>query len=218
GAEDLVAGADQPCRADEDVAGAHAEQLGRPLRGEVGGLEAECAGEAVRPARVEHDRLDGAVGDDLLRPQNRVGLGPVAGEHRGADLAGSAVDDHGDIGPPGALEPGRDACRFESLRCGHAHGATPFTVRARSSGRPSARFMDCTAAPAVPLTRLSTAVITVTRFAARSTASPISAVLAPSTSAVRGKRPSGSSCTKVSSPYASSQAARICASVASPTI
>ncbi len=60
-------------------------------------------------------------------------------------------------------------------------------------------FMDWTAAPAVPLTRLSTAVMTTTRLAARSTARPISAVFAPMTSAVRGKEPAGSSWTKVSS-------------------
>ena len=52
-------------------------------------------------------------------------------------------------------------------------------------------FMDWMAAPAVPLTRLSTAVTTTTRFAARSIARPISAVLAPSTSAVRGNSPCG---------------------------
>src|SRR5690606_28299326 len=124
------------------------------------------------------------------RPQDRVRLGPVGGEHGGADLAGATVDDDGDVGLAGALEPDGHAGCFESLGCGHAHGATPFTVRARSSGRPSARFMDCTAAPAVPLTRLSTAVTTTTRSAARSIARPIRAVFAPSTSAVRGKRPS----------------------------
>ena len=95
-------------------------------------------------------------------------------------LQRTTVDDDGDVGLAGRLEAGGDAGRLEPCGCGDAHGATPFTVRARSSGRPSAMFMDWMAAPAVPLTRLSTAVTTTTRSAARSIARPISAVLAPS--------------------------------------
>ena len=38
-----------------------------------------------------------------------------------------------------------------------AHGARPTVVRPVASGRPSARFMHWTAAPPVPLARLSTA-------------------------------------------------------------
>ncbi len=112
-------------------------------------------------------------------------------------LSGPAVDDDGDIGLAAGLQADGDAGRFESLGCGDAHGHAPFIVSQGDSrrdsvdergpsGRPSAMFMDWMAAPAVPLTRLSSAATTTTRFAARSIASPSSAVLAPSTSAVRG--------------------------------
>src|SRR5690606_32158780 len=127
-------------------------------------------------------------------------LGAVAREHGRPDLERAAVDDDGDIRLSGGLQADGDTGRFEPLGRCDAHGATPFTERARSSGRPSAMFMDWTAAPAVPLVRLSTAVTTVTRFAARSTARPMSAVFAPRTSAVRGNCPCGSSWTNVSSP------------------
>ena len=55
---------------------------------------------------------------------------------------------------PGGLEAGGS---------GDGHGATPFTGRPVDSARPSAMFADWMAAPAVPFTRLSTAVTTTTR-------------------------------------------------------
>ena len=67
------------------------------------------AGEAVGAAGVQHDRLDDAVDDDLLRPEDRVGLGAVAREDGGADLQRAAVDDEGDVGVAGGLEAGGDA-------------------------------------------------------------------------------------------------------------
>ena len=99
-------------------------------------------GEAVRSAGVEHDRLDDAVLDDLLRPDDRVGLRAVGREDRGADLERAAVHHDGDVGLAARLESDGDAGRLESLCCGDAHGATPFTVSAVPSGRPSAMFMD----------------------------------------------------------------------------
>ena len=50
------------------------------------------------------------------------------------------------------------------------HGATPTTERPSVSGQPSARFIDCTAAPPVPLTRLSIARIATNVSASSSTA------------------------------------------------
>ena len=47
-------------------------------------------------------------------------------------------------------------------------------------------FIDCSAAPAVPLTRLSIAQTTTTRPALPSTATCMSAVFAPSVAAVDG--------------------------------
>src|SRR5699024_4969224 len=174
------------------------------LRRVMRGLEPEGPGEAVGAARVEDDRLDDAVRDDLLRPDDRVGLRSVRREDGGADLLRAAVDDERDVGLSCALETRRDAGRGESGGRRDAHGATPSTGRAVVSSRPSARVIDWMAAPAVPFARLSTAVTTTTRFAERSIASPISAVFAPVTSAVRGKRPAGSSCTNGSFAYAAS--------------
>ena len=76
----VVGQADQAGRADDDVDGADAEPLGDPLGDGVGGLEAVGAGVAVGAAGVEDDRLDGAVLDDLLAPEDRVGLAAVGGE------------------------------------------------------------------------------------------------------------------------------------------
>src|SRR5690606_22393300 len=125
--------------------------------------------EAVRTARVEHDRAHRRVGDDLLRPDDGVRLRAVAREHRGAGLERAAVDDDGEVEPTGGLEPGCDARGFEAGGGGDGHGATPFTGRASVSGKPSAMFADWMAAPAVPLVRLSTAATTTTRAAAAST-------------------------------------------------
>ena len=60
--------------------------------------------------------------------------------------------------PAGAVTPwvrtSRGRCRSVV-----GHGATPTIDSPSVSGQPSARFIDCTAAPPVPLTRLSMAAI-----------------------------------------------------------
>ena len=131
------------------------------------------------------------VGDDLLRPEDRVGLRTVRREHRRCRVRRAAVHDEGEIERAGALDAGGDAGGLEAGWRGDGHGATPFTGRPVDSARPSAMFADWMAAPAVPFTRLSTAVTTTTRPATSSTARPMSAVFAPSTSAVRGNWPVG---------------------------
>src|SRR5690606_506818 len=161
----------------------------------VGRLEPFGAGEAVRSPGVEHDRRDGTVADRLLRPKDRVGLGTVRREYGGCGVRRSLVDHERDVEPARSLESCGNACGRETLCCCHAHGATPSICRPAVSGRPSATFIDCTAAPAVPLTRLSMADTTTTRPTDSSTARPIRVVLAPSTSAVLGNCPSGSTCT-----------------------
>src|SRR5690606_13848438 len=144
-------------------------------------LEALRAREAVRPAGVEDHRAHRAVGDDLLRPDDRVRLRAVAREHRGGVLPRPAVDDEGEVGVPGGLQADGDPGRLESRGegGGSAHGATPFTGRPSDSGRPSARLADWMAAPAVPFTRLSRALTTTTRPARSSTARPTRQVFAP---------------------------------------
>ena len=54
----------------------------------------------------------------------------------------------------------RLGCVVDLLRIVGAHGATPTVERPAVSGRPRARFIDCTAPPAVPLVRLSIAEMT----------------------------------------------------------
>ena len=72
---------------------------------------------------------------DLLRPDDRVRLRAVGREDGGADLERTAVDDDGDVGLAARLEADGDAGGLESLGCGDAHGATPFTVSARALGQ-----------------------------------------------------------------------------------
>ena len=80
----VVREADEAGRADHDVERADAELVGDLLGDRVRGLEALGAGVAVGAAGVEDDRAHGAVLDDLLAPQDRVGLAAVGGEHGGA--------------------------------------------------------------------------------------------------------------------------------------
>src|SRR5206468_4004712 len=115
------------------------------------------AGVAVAAAGVEHDGPDDAVLGGLLAPQHRVGLAAVRGEDRRGVVPRPVVDDEGDILPTAALQPGDDAGGPEASGTGGAHGATPTVVRPRVSEMPSARFIDWTAPPAVPLVRLSIA-------------------------------------------------------------
>ena len=96
-------------------------------------------------------------------PEHRRGLDPVAGEHGRRVVAGPVVDDEGHVGPAAGLEAGGGTGGAEAGGGGDAHGATPATGRPSVSGSPRARFAHCTAAPAVPLVRLSMAATTTTR-------------------------------------------------------
>ncbi len=151
----------------------------------MGVLEAQRAGAGVGATGVEDDGGDRAALEDLLGPEHGGGLDPVGGEDAGRGERGAVVDDQGEVRGAGGLDPGGDAGRPEAQGRGHAdvlvvgHGATPFTGRPSSSGRPRAMFMLCTAPPAVPLTRLSIALIATIRPAAPSRATCTSAVLAP---------------------------------------
>src|SRR5699024_6693907 len=82
------------------------------------------------------------------------------------------------------------------------HGASPTVLSPEVSSSPSARIMHCTAAPAVPLARLSTAPTATGRPAAASTVTWTWRALAPSTAWVCGHCPSGSRWTKGSGSYA----------------
>ena len=117
-----VGQADQPGGADHHVDGADAEPLGDPLGDGVGGLEALGAGVAVGAAGVEHDRADGAVLDDLLAPQDRVGLAPVGGEDAGGVVRRAVVDDEGEVLGAGGLQAGGDAGGAEAGGMGDGHG------------------------------------------------------------------------------------------------
>src|SRR5690606_29834149 len=125
-------------------------------------------------------------------------------EHGRGDVLGPVVDDERQVGTARRLETGGDAGGAEALRAGDGHassdqGATAVVGRPSVSGRPSARFIDCTAPPAVPLTRLSIAQTVTTRPALASTATCTSAVFAPVVAPLVGHCPSGSSRTNGSS-------------------
>src|SRR5690606_16332335 len=178
-------------------------QLGDLLGGGVGVLEARGAGAGVGAAGVQHDGADPAALEDLLRPQHGRGLDAVAGEDAGGGAGRPVVDDEGDVAVPAVLEPGDDAGGAEALRGGDVQGETPIVVRPSSSGRPRARLALCTAPPAVPLVRLSTAATTTMRPASSSRATCTRTVFAPSVMDVAGHRPSGSSSRNGSPSYAS---------------
>ena len=96
-----------------------------------------------------------------------------------------------------------DALGAQQPACASAclgHGATPTIESPSVSGQPSARFIDCTAAPPVPLTRLSIAAIATNVAASSSTATASCAALLPITAPVVGSCPSGSRWTNGSPP------------------
>ena len=85
-----------------------------------------------------------------------------------AAQAGPVVDHEGQVRVAVLLDSGGDARRRESLGCRDAHGATPIVERPVASASPRAMFMLWTAPPAVPLVRLSMALIAMMRCAAAS--------------------------------------------------
>ena len=100
---------DQPGRADDDVDRADAEVAGDLLGDRVRGLEALGAGVAVGAAGVEDDCADDAVLDDLLAPEDRVGLAAVGGEDGRGVVRRAVVDDQRDVLAAGGLQSGGDA-------------------------------------------------------------------------------------------------------------
>src|SRR5690606_10734863 len=208
--------ADQAGGADQDLGGGVAQGVGGPLGGGVRVGESGGAGAGGGAAGVEQYGADPAALGDLLGPEHRGGLDPVAGEDGGGGAGRPVVDDDGDV--PGAvgLDAGCDAGGTETAGCGDAHGrafqawreareeiggragqgATAAAGRPAVSGRPSAMLALCTAPPAVPLARLSSAAQATIRPAASSTVTWTRAVLAPRVMPVVGQAPSGSRCTK----------------------
>jgi len=160
--------ADESGGADGDLDRGAAEDLGGLLGGRVRVLEALGARTGVGATGVEDDRGDLAALEDLLGPQDRRGLHTVGGEDAGGGAAGPGVDHEGQVRVAALLDPGGDARGRESLCCRHAHGATPIVVSPVDSSSPMARFMLWTAPPAVPLVRLSMALIAMMRPAASS--------------------------------------------------
>ena len=120
----------------------------------VGVREPVRSGAGIGAAGVEHDGPRAAVGQDLLRPQNRRRLHPVCGEHSGGSVERAVVDDQGEVPAAGRLQTGGHSGGPEALRCGHAHGATPSAVRPAVSSRPRSRLAFCTACPAGTLTQV----------------------------------------------------------------
>src|SRR5690606_37909423 len=172
------------------------------------------AGAGVGPAGVEDDGARDPVADGGARPHDGGGDDAVGGEDGGGDGRRAVVDDEGDVLAPAALQPGSDAGGAEAPWGGDGHGATPTAVRPRPSGSPRARFIDWTAAPAVPLPRLSMAHTATTRPARSSTVTWTWAALEPRVAAVVGHCPSARRWTNGSSAEASAQARRTAAASA----
>ena len=108
--------ADQPGGGDRDVDRAEA-QLGRGvLGGGVGVLEALGPGAGVGAAGVEDDRPGPLPGQHLTAPEHRRGREAVGGEDGRGGVVRTVVEDDGDVGVAGGLEPGGDAGGREALR------------------------------------------------------------------------------------------------------
>src|SRR5699024_7142032 len=179
--------------------GGHAQESCCLLCGGAGVGEAFLAGGHIGPAGVEHHGTGLAAAGHLAAPLHRCAHHTVGGEHTGGHVLRAVVDHEGQIGAAGGSQPGGDTGSSEALRGGDGHRATASEGRPRVSGHPHARFIDCTAAPAVPLTRLSMAQTLTTRPALSSTATCTWAVFAPTVPAVLGHCPSARTCTKGSS-------------------
>src|SRR5690606_31761267 len=179
------------------------------------GVQDHGAGAAVGdgPTRPLHGSGLDAVGGEhgggdvaraVVEDEGEVLLGgglDAGGEADGAETAG-AGDRHGvswERGVRGAVDgarTGAPAGRREPTGGGQGAGAVRLSPVA--SGRPRARFIDWSAAPAVPLTRLSIAEMTVAWPLRASTAAPMRIVFAPATCPVAGALPSGRTVTKCS--------------------
>src|SRR5206468_1711352 len=91
-----------------------------------------------------------------------------------------------------APDPGVDARGDEAGGGRHAHTSTPWSRSPAVEPSPSARFAFCTACPAAPLPRLSSAQTTIVVPVASSVKTPSSAASVPCTRASSGTTPSGS--------------------------
>src|SRR5699024_10755709 len=132
---------------------------------------------AVRPrvtvrttTGVENHRTCTTGIHHTLTPNHWIRSATVGGEHSCGDIVGAVIDHERDVGLTARFEARRDSTRTETCRIGNCHGATPVTANPVVSAKSRAIFMDCTAAPAVPLVRLSIAATAVNRPAAASTA------------------------------------------------
>ena len=164
---------------------------GDGLGGGVGVLEALRAGARIRAAGVEDHGAQPAGGEDLLRPQHRRRLDLIAGEDGRAAWSGPSLNTSAMSSAPDALMPAAipvarkpagavtpcvrtsRAVSDTSVICRlrlRNHGETPTIESPSVSGQSNARFIDCTAAPPVPLTRLSMAAMPMKVFASSSTA------------------------------------------------
>ena len=97
----LSIGSRTPIRPVEQTATSAAEvvqHLGDLLGGGVRVLEALGSGAGVGAAGVQDHGLELAGLEDLLGPEHRRGLDPVAGEHGGRGAVGPVVDHEGQVG------------------------------------------------------------------------------------------------------------------------
>ena len=168
---DLVHGqllADQPGRADHDVAGARCRGPRRPAR-RCGGCPGSPAApvQALAPPELS---TTASARPSVTTCRDHCTGAPRRGccvKTAAAWWSGPSLTTRATSGLPVALRPAVTPAARKPSRGGDAHGATPATGRPAVSGRPRARFMDWMAPPAVPLVRLSMAATTTTRPSAR---------------------------------------------------
>ncbi len=186
----------------------HPAGLGRG-RARVG--DALHARRRVGDAGVDDDRLRLRQLEMLARDDDRRRLHAVRGEHAGA-RGGLERADEREVAAAVLADAAVDAARRRSPLAAVTL-MTQTELRCELGGRavsssPRARFAFCSAWPAAPLPRLSSAQTTTARPVARSSKSAISAASVCCTRASSGATPSGSTRTTWLPAYASSSSPR----------
>ena len=167
--------ADHARREDDDLLRLEAERARGVHRSRPGIILAAASRRRVRDARVHDHGL--RLGELQVAPRDDDGRGldPVPRPHRAPHRRHERPDDR-DVRLSGRPDPRRDARSREPLWRGDGHQtSTPESRSPAVSGWPNRRLTFCTACPAAPLPRLSSAQITIVRSVWRSSKTPISA-------------------------------------------
>ena len=166
--------ADHARREDDHLLGGEPERVGRLDGRRLGIRDSPRTRRGVGDARVHDDGLRLGPLEMPLRDDHGGREHAIRRPHRGTDgRLDRAHEREIEARPPDA---GADPRRHEAARSGDAHQTrTPESRRPVVSSSPKRRLTFCTACPAAPLPRLSSAQRTIASPVRRSSKTPISA-------------------------------------------